>query len=126
MVTIWHIRPINDGYTMIKRIENGNHILIEKAGNDIPLYFTTEEEADKYITAHLDPHIYRPEETWVTEGYICPKCGLFMKEQWREAIDQNGEIRRVCHCTNEDCGYDCAVYTDKDYNLLRKERFFFG
>jgi hypothetical protein len=90
MKTYWHIRPIDDGCTYLIKV--GNEHRLKRKGEeplDLTILFNTAEEANEYISTHLDNKIYIPEWIMISDDYfkehnvkysldeVCPICGTY-------------------------------------------------
>ena len=132
MKTLWHIRPINDGYTVIgeRYTDKGKKefYTINKADKNSYCYclmFLSQEDADNFIKENMNPNEYISEWILINEDYLCPTCGFPLIVEWYSELS-NGNTEDVCHCTNEDCGADWTITRDENYSVINKERFFFG
>ena len=70
MAMLWHIVPVNDGFTYLCIDENKNYILKEKAKESISndkLIFDTQEKAQDFINSNLDVKAYRTERFWIKD-----------------------------------------------------------
>ena len=65
----FHIIPVGDGYSMLGKNEYGEYFLKEKAceDRDFVLVFPTEEDAQDYIDANLNPG------DWAVEYFLTTK-----------------------------------------------------
>lgn len=126
MKKFWHIRPINDGCSVLVLDKDDVFIIVDKGSNDARdrLYFKTEQEAQKYIQDNLNPEKYMPESTLIVDYLICDGCGLPLKIMWNQEINNNSR-ELVCHCSNCVCDRDYTIVL-KNGEVMSKERFFFG
>lgn len=71
MLTLYNIKPKNDGYHILGCSMTGNYFLIDKDSSNIDkqgeLIFKTKEEAQEYIDTHNLTEDYMPEKFWRAE-----------------------------------------------------------